>query len=192
MLFSSLTSVVKEEPTSLYEIYISKIAEGDKNALAALYENTKSAIYGFALSIVQNKQDAEDVLQDTFVNIYISAQNYQKMGKPMAWILTITKNLSLMRIRNRTKMTDLSEEDWGLFISNEKALSEEDRLVLTTALQNITREESQIVILHAVAGFRHREIAETLELPLSTVLSKYNRALKKLKSMLEGDDVRVE
>lgn len=52
-------------------------------------------------------------------------------------------------------------------------------------MKQLTDQERQIVMLHAVAGFKHREIAELLELPLSTVLSKYRRALKKLRHSLE-------
>ena len=63
--------------------------------------------------------------------------------------------------------------------------SSEDRVVLEAALRLLTGEERRIVMLHAVAGLKHRETAELLELPLSTVLSKYRRALKKLKWGLE-------
>ena len=52
----------------------------------------------------------------------------------------------------------------------------------------LTDEERQVVMLHAVTGLKHREIAQLLELPLATVLSKYRRALKKLNLLLEGDD----
>jgi RNA polymerase sigma-70 factor (ECF subfamily) len=169
----------------LYEACISKIANGDKDALGLLYEQSKDAVYGFALSILQNAHEAEDVLQDTFVSVYASARSYKSMGKPMAWILTTTRNLSLMKLRQRQKTADLSEDEWSLFIAESTAVSSEDKLLLTAALQTITPEESQIVMLHAVAGFKHREIAGVLELPLSTVLSRYSRAIKKLKSTLE-------
>jgi RNA polymerase sigma-70 factor (ECF subfamily) len=176
------------DPDELYESCISGMAGGDKNALSALYEHTKSAVYGFALSIVQNAQDAEDILQDTFVSVYASAAGYKKMGKPLGWILTITRNLSLMRIRSRSRTANLSEDEWGLFIADAASVTSEDRIVLAAALKSVSPEESQVVMLHAVAGFKHREIAEVLELPLSTVLSKYNRAIKKLKSALkEGE-----
>ena len=54
----------------------------------------------------------------------------------------------------------------------------------------LEEQARRIVLLHAVTGLKHREIAQLLELPLATVLSKYHRALKKLKAQLEGDDVR--
>ena len=66
----------------------------------------------------------------------------------------------------------------------------EDNLVLTAALQSLKAEESQIVMLYAVAGFKHREIASLLELPLSTVLSKYSRAIRKLKTILKEGEAR--
>lgn len=68
------------------------------------------------------------------------------------------------------------------------AVTTEDRLVLESMLAFLTDEERQIVTLHALTGLKHREIAALLELPLPTVLSKYNRALKKLKLVLkEGE-----
>ena len=66
----------------------------------------------------------------------------------------------------------------------------EDRALLEQALGTLEEQARRIVLLHAVTGLKHREIAQLLELPLATVLSKYHRALKKLKAQLEGDDVR--
>jgi RNA polymerase sigma-70 factor (ECF subfamily) len=192
MFFFGMASDAEEWSNALCESCLGEIAAHDKNALGALYENTKNAVYGFALSIVRNTQDAEDVLQDTFVSIYASARNYKRMGKPMAWILTITRNLSLMKIRDRQKTSDISEDEWRFFAADEASVTSEDRLALTAALEKISPEESQIVMLHAVAGFKHREVAEVLELPLSTVLSKYNRAVKKLKSVLEETGAHAE
>ena len=59
-----------------------------------------------------------------------------------------------------------------------------------TTLAAIGEEERRIVLLHAITGMKHREIAALLELPLATVLSKYHRALKKMRAYLEGDDAR--
>ena len=61
----------------------------------------------------------------------------------------------------------------------------EDRIVLEIAFQVLSQEECQIIVMHAVSGLRHREISELLHIPLSTVLSKYRRGLKKLRRQLE-------
>ena len=82
------------------------------------------------------------------------------------------------------KPADMPEEDWEGAFDNIPAASPEDRIVLTACMDKLKDDERQIIMLHAVSGFKHREIAEFLSLPLSTVLSKYHRALKKLRVLL--------
>ena len=72
--------------------YIFKIANKDGDALHNLYELINKNVYAFALSILKNHDDALEVMQDTFITIYNNAGRYQNKDKPMAWILTITKN----------------------------------------------------------------------------------------------------
>lgn len=176
----------KENNVHLIEQYISDMAAGDKTAVGLLYSLTKSAVYGFSLSILKNRQDSEDILQETYIQLYKSAGKYQSRGKPMAWILTIAKNLSLMKLRTQKDNVDIDEAfDIGDCSFETTAI---DKLVLNTALNALDAQERQIVMLHSLTGLKHREIAEILELTLSTVLSKYNRAIKKLKkSLSEGE-----
>lgn len=167
------------------EMHIAGIAAGDKASVSALYEETKTAVYGFALSILKNASDAEDVLQDTYVKIWTGAASYKPLGKPMAWVLTITKNLATSMLRERGKTADISDESWLMLEAKSSAVSTEDRLVLNAAMMALSAEERQIVVLHAVSGLKHVEISQLLSLPLSTVLSKYNRAKKKLQIALK-------
>ena len=162
------------------------IAQNDKNALSKLYTLTNTAVYSFALSILRNEEDAKDVLQDTFVIVYRQASGYRRpRGNPMAWILTIAKNLCLMQLRQRKKTADTPLEDLAFTLAAPEGVSSEDKIILEACLNMLSSEERQIVILHAVAGLKHREIAKLLDLPLPTVLSKYNRALKKMRKMLD-------
>ena len=165
------------------------MTRGDQEALAQLYHRTRTAVFGLALSYLKNRHDAEDVTQDTFVRAWENAPSYRPQGKPMAWLLTIARNLSLMKLREKDRTEGLPEEDWAL-PGPDDALTAEDRTVLSAALAVLEDEEQRIVLLHAVTGLKHREIAESLSLPLSTVLSKYHRALKKLRRKLEGGDPR--
>ena len=89
-----------------------------------------------------------------------------------------------MKIRERDRFSDLPEHYEPSVESHEVHF--ENKSVLNAALNILSVEESSIVIMHAVSGMKHREIAEVMNLSLSTVLSKYNRALKKMKSELEG------
>lgn len=167
------------------------VAAGDRDALARLYRLTRTAVYGLALSYVKNPQDAQDIAQDAFVRIWDSAPQYQSQGSPMGWILTVTRNLALMKLRSRGREAGLEEEQWLAIPADAPSVSPEDRALLEQALVGTLEEQARrIVLLHAVTGLKHREIAQLLELPLATVLSKYHRALKKLKAQLEGDDVR--
>ena len=102
----------------------------------------------------------------------------------MAWIITIAKNLCYQKLRERQRMADLPQEDWEPWLRSNSGLSHEDSVIIRQCMDILTDEERQIVILHAVAGFRHREIGELMEIPMSTVLSKYHRAIKKLKHHL--------
>lgn len=172
------------------ESYILRMAQSDKEALACLYEETKAAVYGFVLSTLKNPSDAEDVLQETYLRLYHAAGRYECNGNPMPWILTVARNLALMKLRERQRQGWVSEEqldqlEWGAASYAPGGMTVEDRMILEAAIATLSTEECQIVMLHAVAGCKHREIAKMLQLPLSTVLSKYRRALKKLKRQWE-------
>ena len=158
------------------------VAQGDDLALERLYNLTSGAIYAYALSVTKNPDDAKDVMHDTFVKAYESAHNYISHGKPMAWLLTIAKNLCYTVFRKQSRFVDVSDEDIeARFCDDETPI--EDRLVIDQMLSNLDEGERQIVVLHAVSGLKHREIAQMLNMPLATVLSKYNRAIKKLQKI---------
>jgi len=170
------------------EDYLARIKIDDRHALASLYEEVRVSVYSFALSIVKNRVDAEDILHEVIIKVYENVNGYSANGKPMAWILTITKNLSLMRIRSYKKIAEADDYTWDN-LTKEETLSKEEKMVLKASLEILKEEERQIITLYAVSGLKHREIAHILELPLATVLSKYHRALKKMKSyLLEGEN----
>ena len=85
-------STYKEENKYLEEC-IARIAYGDLEAFEDFYNVTKKAVYGVALSYVKNVHDAEDIMHDVFIKVFEKAQSYVALGKPYAWVLTITKNL---------------------------------------------------------------------------------------------------
>ena len=169
--------------------YISDIArDGGHAALEKLYLCTKDAVYGYALSILKNTHDAEDVLHDCFINIYHAAPNYKSSGKPMAWILTITKNLCMNVLSNRNRISDIGDGETDHLFSGFCSVSPEDKFIIHACIDKLSPTERKILVLHAVAGFKHREIASFLDLPLSTVLSKYSRAVKKVQNILESEE----
>ncbi len=185
ILFSS-TNTAEDRTANdvLISDCISALAKGDRFCLAELYKLTSVQIYSFALSMLKNSHDAEDVTHDTYMSIIASAESYENRGKPMAWVFTITRNLCLIKLRQRNKNADYCEENWEDTLAVANGLSPEDTAILRVCLEQLSEEELRIVVLHAVSGFKHREIAQLLSLPLPTVLSKYSRSIKKLKKML--------
>lgn len=168
------------------ETLLAGIAQGDREALAELYGAVRGAVYATALGILRSVPDAQDVTQDVFVRIWDSAGGYRPQGTPMAWILTIARNMALMRLRGSGRTEPMDEAAWSALSA--PGLTPEDRTALRAALERLADEERQIVLLHAAAGLKHREISQLLQIPLATVLSKYHRALKKLRTHMEGDD----
>ena len=166
---------------------ITRMAQGDKEALASLYQTTKAAVYGFALSVLKDVDHAEDITQDTFIQLYHSAGSYRSQGKPMAWIITITRNLALSRLREQSHTLPLEEAHLAR-LSHNPMVDQDDLLTLDSLLSLLDDQERQIVTLHALTGLKHREIAHLLSLPLPTVLSKYHRSIKKLNAAWKEAD----
>lgn len=167
-----------------------RVGQGDREAFARLYSLTRGAVYALALSLLGDAHEAQDVAQDTFVRVWESAPSYRSQGSPMAWLLTVARNLARSRLRQSGRQTTLDEEEWNAIPAAAPEVSPEDRQILQESLARLGAEERQIVLLHAVSGLKHREIAQLLEQPLSTVLSKYHRGLKKLRALMKGESDR--
>ena len=108
------------------------LAAGDQEALGQLYRRTRTAVYGLALSILRHGHDAEDVTQDTFVRAWEKAEQYRPQGTPMAWLLAITRNLALMKLRERARTQDLPplyEETSGFYIYKAGVMTELGRRI---------------------------------------------------------------
>lgn len=184
-------NTVKYQKLVINEDIFLKIADNDIGAFEELYRITQKSVYSFALSILRNHDDAMDVLQETYLKIRGAAHLYQPMGKPMAWIFTIARNLAMTKLRTNNRTDYISEEAMEDNISFSYVTDRDDKLVLQAALAILDTEEREILLLHAVSGFKHREIADNLGMSLGTVLSKYQRSLGKLRKHLKEQGVQL-
>lgn len=170
----------------LADLYITRMADGDVAAMGELYELIKSDVYAYACSKLGRTPEAEDITQDTFVQIYKNAALYSSSGKPLAWVFTVELNL-IRRLKQRER-NDLPLEE---IIENgsEEDVAEKtvEAVFVEQLLRRLGENEREVVVLHAVSGLKHREIARILGLPLSTVLSRYNRSIKKLQNFAEEE-----
>ncbi len=187
MLF--FTNIIGTEiPIKSYKVddtLIHLIGADNHEAFKTLYDNINEPLFAFILSLTQNVQDAEDILQETYLKIRSAAHLYKPMGKPMAWIFTIARNLTRMHHRQakRTDETEIDQLDDNLRFSAQ--FDNEDQILLQQVLTQLNEKERTIILLHSISGYKHREIARDLDMPLSTVQSIYNRGLKKLKALIE-------
>ena len=164
------------------DMLMKKVAKGDTVAFERLYINTAKGIFAFAYSYLKNYADAEDVTQEVFLAVKRKAFQYIPGTDARAWIFQIAKNLSRDELRRRKRRADpldgVSEIEFAV----------EPRLPLLNQMTNVLDErEREIVILHAIWQYKHREIAEILSLPLGTVTWKYKAALAKLRVFLEDE-----
>ena len=187
-MLTGLAVQTTEEKDRELDRLLLRVGQGDREAFARLYSLTRGAVYALALSLLRDAHEAQDVAQDVFVRVWESAPAYRSQGSPMAWLLTVARNMARSRLRQSGRQIALDEEAWNAIPA--AAPDVEDRQLLQGALARLGAEEREIVLLHAVTGLKHREIAQLLELPLSTVLSKYHRRLKKLRALMKGESDR--
>jgi RNA polymerase sigma-70 factor (ECF subfamily) len=176
----------KNQRIKINDRIMKRVADKDAAAFEELYNISSSAVFGLAYSIVANQADAEDVVQEVYISIYEKAHQYQSRGKAMAWIFTITRNHSLMRIRDRQKRNYKNLDDiHNIGVENNIENEMYNEKVIKTILNILNEDERQIVVMHSMSNMKHKDIATTMEMPISTVLSKYKRALSKLRNELE-------
>ena len=161
-----------------------RIGSNDMDAFDELYRITERALYAYTLSLVKNHEESLDLMQETYIKILSAAHLYKPMGKPLAWMFTISKNLYLNRIRKFKREIKMESSEMADDLRFSYITDHEDKVVLEAALDILSQEETNIILLYAVTGLKHKEIAESIGLSLSTTLSKYHRALKKLRNHL--------
>ncbi|MBQ8145377.1 MAG: RNA polymerase sigma factor [Clostridia bacterium] len=162
------------------EELIFRMSCGEVLAMGELYELIETDVYAYALSKIVRKEDAEDITHDTFVQVWKNATQYKPMGKPLAWIFTIEMNLIRRQFNKSQRFTSIDESIEVESDNGEFAEGVINNEFLRQMLSTLSEEEREIITLHIVSGLKHREISKLLAKPLSTVLSKYNRAIKKL------------
>lgn len=158
-----------------------RIKDKDIKALEELYSVMKNCVYGLAFTYTKSHSDSEDIVQDTFLNIWEKCSHY-KENNPKAWIMTITKNLAKNCIQKNKMSSELNEDIYA----KDEFSKVFDTDMLNTLLSNLKETECQIVVMYSY-GFTHAEIAEILSIPAPTVRWKYTNAIKKLVKITGGE-----
>ena len=157
---------------------------GDGEAFALLYESTKKGVFSSIYAITRDYEVSEELMQDTYIKVKQNISRYED-GNFSAWLLQIARNLALNHVK-RAKREVFVES--GTPETGEYTINEEGTPVLNAVKAALGAEEAEIVILHAVSGYKHREIAKMLGKPLGTVTWTYNNAVKKLQKYLAKEE----
>ena len=156
---------------------LAKIAKGDNLAFEQLYIKTRNGVYAFLYSYLKNAQDTEDAMQTVYLKVKMNISSYKIGTNGRAWLLQIAKNYAITFLQKRNKA--IMEERQ----KNPDSLSKGE---ITDLMKRcLGEEETQIVTLHVLWGYKHREISAQLNLPLGTVTSKYKRAIEKMRKALK-------
>ena len=162
---------------------LGEMAAGDLAALEKLYELMQKDVLLFALSITQNLMLAEDVRQETFIKIYRYAGKYSAGTNALGFVFTVTKNTALDMLRHARHEIPGDDSLWTI-ITNTRENDVVDKLLLKQIIGELKPHERQILLLHLVSGYTHKEIAYLLHLPVTTVQWRYRTALQKASGIL--------
>lgn len=162
------------------------LQQGDEQAFEEIYNDTKRGLFAFILSICRNHHLAEDMMQTAYIRLRTTVSSYKAGGNAYAWLYTIAKNATLNEL-SRLKRETLADMENPTAQMGTYTINEEGSPVTAVMNRVLKETERQIVSLHVISGFKHREIAEILQKPLGTVLWTYNNALAKMKRALEKE-----
>jgi RNA polymerase sigma-70 factor (ECF subfamily) len=168
------------------DILVARAKAGDEEALEALYRAFETPVYNLARRILRTPEDAEDVLQETFLEIVKSIRGYRGDGSLWGWIRRIAASKALMRIRReQVRATEeLIEEAAG-----RNAAPVGARIDLERAFERLSQTARAVVWLHDVEGYTHEEIAEMMGRTVSFSKSQLARAHHRLRGLLEEGGV---
>jgi RNA polymerase sigma-70 factor, ECF subfamily len=179
-------------------ILMQKFQQGDQNAFDILLGIYYPQVFRFIFRIVQSREMAEDLSQETFLRVFHSAKSYQPKAKFQTWLYTIAKNLALNEIRRRKQTAFSLDEDWESKdgkvqkqIADKTAVNPGAEIVnqeradlIRAAINGLPEHQRVAVLLKRYENFSYEEIAQTLKCSVSAVKSLLSRAKENLKESL--------
>lgn len=148
-----------------------------ESAFNCIYKEYSSLVYYVAFDILHVREDAEDVLNETFVKFYSNRGKIESVKSIKYLLLTMTKNLSINKLKTRELSCDYIEE-----IEDTNASSDQFSSFIDEFKEFLDKDEIDIVVFHLLYGFSFREIAKEKKVTTSVISSKYRRIIVKLRA----------
>lgn len=176
------------------EQLVRKAQQEDEKAFGELVHRYESKVYSLALKMLRNPEDAEDVLQDTFLRAYRGIKSFQGNSTFSTWIYRITANSALMRLRRKhlptVSIDDADERETPINIADwapgpvEQLLNQETQQAMNQAIESLPPEFRQVFVLRDIEELSNSEVAEILDLSVAAVKSRLHRARLKVRDRL--------
>ena len=168
------------------------IAARNEAALAQLYDRYRAILFGLLMRILNNREEAEDVLQEVFLQVWRKATDFdENRGRPFTWLVTLTRSRGIDRLRTlaarervaETSAREVSEETSDAATD---AFKSEQRGLVTKALSQLPDEQKRPLMLAYFDGLTQSEIAARLGAPLGTVKTRMRTGMMNLRELLAG------
>lgn len=184
-----------ESPDSQLIALLDRVALSDESALKELYLLTSSKLYGVAVRVVTNREWAEDVLQEAYLNIWKIAGDYKStLSPPMAWmgLLVRSRGLDFLRRRNSDRADRMQELDDVISDTvagdspnpMDTSQASQQAWALHQCLSQLENRQREVVSLAYLRDLSHSELAQQLKLPLGTVKTWIRRGLEQLRGCM--------
>jgi RNA polymerase sigma-70 factor (ECF subfamily) len=176
-------------------LLLQKIATGDRDAFAQLYDRFSGPLFGAAQQILRDSAEAQDVVHDAFLTLWEKAATFETTrGSAFSWAVTLVRNRAIDRVRMRRRRAELlaesAPEDLGYAgdgtadTGGDNAVLSDNARIVRAAVASLPVEQQRALELAFFGGFTQEEIAQKLKEPLGTVKARIRRGLLKLRDMV--------
>jgi len=184
---------LRPEPAQENDVELLKaIVARDEVALAQLYDRYRVILFGLLMRILNNREEAEDVLQEVFLQVWRKAEDFDEdRGRPFTWLVTLARSRGIDRLRTlgaRERVAEASAREVPEEVSDAAtdAFKSEQRGIVSDALAKLPDEQKRPLMLAYFDGLTQSEIATHLGAPLGTVKTRMRTGLIRLRELLAG------
>ena len=186
----------EQAPDTIDLKLLSAIAARDEQALARLYDRYRVILFGLILRILHSREEAEDVLQEVFWQVWRRASDFNsERGRPFTWLVTLARSRAIDRLRSLNSRERAGAEAEREALANDKAsdavedaIRSERREIVKRALSELSEDQRSVLLLAYFEGLTQTEIAARLNAPLGTVKTRMRSGTIRLREIL-GDKI---
>lgn len=176
------------EDTSAIASALAEISDGNTHAVTVIYERMGRQILSLGRAVTGSQSSGEDVLQETVLKIIENIHTYRKGGNAKAWIMAIARNAAIdMKSRSSRLGTDSDIDRSELESSREYDFSstkQSEIMDVMSALSRLDDTDREIVVMKAMSGLKHKDIAKLIGITVDASKKRYRRALEKLRTLI--------